>query len=237
MQFKKDDRIIIKGNEPEGYNVGLFIEYTTMDNCKDRIPLVILDKDAAPIQTFGIVIPYTEEMETRLDKLTPEQQYILLWTMFDWDTDKQLILIRGLPGSGKSTTAKTLAGNLGQVFSTDDFFCLNDEREYRFDGNKLHQAHKWNQRRSLDAMKAGIPIVVIDNTNTTIRELRSYLQHIELARQLGYSVSIVEPETSWRFDIKDLVELNSHGVPEAAIQRMLNRYVKDVKLEDVIFKK
>jgi hypothetical protein len=84
-------------------------------------------------------------------------------------------------------------------------------------------------------MKANIPIVVIDNTNTTLREIRSYLPHIELARQLGYTVRIEEPETSWRFDLDELACLNSHGVPKAAIEKMLNRYAKDVQVEDVIF--
>lgn len=35
-----------------------------------------------------------------------------------------LILMRGLPGSGKSTKAKKLADNIGIIFSTDDFFMI-----------------------------------------------------------------------------------------------------------------
>jgi adenylate kinase family enzyme len=33
--------------------------------------------------------------------------------------------MRGLPGSGKSTKAKVLAGEQGVIFSTDDFFIVN----------------------------------------------------------------------------------------------------------------
>jgi adenylate kinase family enzyme len=39
--------------------------------------------------------------------------------------------MRGLPGSGKSTKAKELAGEQGLVFSTDDFFMVNGK--YIFD--------------------------------------------------------------------------------------------------------
>jgi len=149
---------------------------------------------------------------------------------------KLFILMRGLPGSGKSTKAKELAGEQGQVFSTDDFFCLNEEQEYKFDKQKLGKAHTWNQRRSLAAVEANIPIIVIDNTNTTIREMRSYLPHIELAQRLGYEVRIEEPETWWQFDVYELDRKNTHDVPKEHIQKMLNRYVKDVTVEDILKK-
>ena len=39
--------------------------------------------------------------------------------------------MRGLPGSGKSTKARKIAGQFGVVYSTDDFFMVNGE--YKFD--------------------------------------------------------------------------------------------------------
>ena len=33
--------------------------------------------------------------------------------------------MRGLPGSGKSTKAKKIAGEHGVIYSTDDFFMVN----------------------------------------------------------------------------------------------------------------
>lgn len=38
--------------------------------------------------------------------------------------------MRGVPGSGKSTKAKKLAGNAGYIFSTDDFFIVKGEYVY-----------------------------------------------------------------------------------------------------------
>lgn len=232
MKFKKDDKVIVCSND-SGFKIGTYIGPADLSNCPDDIPQVLIDDKE--FMCFGHVIPYSDEMRDRLNKFSPDDQFTLLTFLKDWGNGKKLILMRGLPGSGKSTKAKELAGDGGQIFSTDDFFCMNTDGEYRFDGNKLGQAHSWNQRRSLEAMKIGIPIVVIDNTNTTLRELRSYTEHISLAAQLGYTVSIEEPETSWQFDVEQLVKKNSHGVPEAAIQRMLRRYVKNVRVEDVVF--
>lgn len=43
--------------------------------------------------------------------------------------------MRGLPGSGKSTKAKKIAGELGVIYSTDDFFMVNGQ--YVFDGKMI----------------------------------------------------------------------------------------------------
>ena len=147
---------------------------------------------------------------------------------------KQFILMRGLPGSGKSTKAEELAGEHGQVFSTDDYFCLNKDQEYRFDGNLLGKAHQWNQRRSYEAVKAGIPVIVIDNTNTTIREMKSYATHIELAQRMGYEVRIEEPKTEWAWDVEELFKKGTHNIPKKHLHKMLHRYVRDVKIEDIL---
>ena len=150
------------------------------------------------------------------------------------EVKKQFILMRGLPGSGKSTKAKDLAGELGQVLSTDDYFYINEEGEYRFDGNQLGTAHAWNQRRALEAVKKNIPVIVIDNTNTTLRDLRSYIPHIELAKKMGYEISIQEPDTDWQFTVNELVARGTHNVPQAHIEKMLRRYVMDVTVEDIL---
>ncbi|XP_077830323.1 NEDD4-binding protein 2-like 2 isoform X11 [Macaca mulatta] len=60
---------------------------------------------------------------------------------------KLLILLRGLPGSGKTTLSRILLGQNrdGIVFSTDDYFHHQDG--YRYNVNQLGDAHDWNQNR------------------------------------------------------------------------------------------
>lgn len=45
--------------------------------------------------------------------------------------ERRLVIMRGLPGSGKSTLAKKIANKYGLIYSTDDFFMVNNE--YVFD--------------------------------------------------------------------------------------------------------
>lgn len=57
--------------------------------------------------------------------------------------EKSLILLRGLPGAGKSRLAKLLSEN-GKypVFSVDDYFTDSKTQEYNFDYKKNHLAYK-----------------------------------------------------------------------------------------------
>ena len=153
------------------------------------------------------------------------------------EIEKKFIIMRGLPGSGKSTLAKKLADKPGQIFSTDDYWFLKDPETYNFDIKNLGKAHQWNQRRSLAAFDANIPIIIIDNTNTTVKEMMGYRPHIVLAQELGYTVSIEEPKTDWAFNIDVLFEKNTHNVPKTVIEAMVNRYEKDIKIENILLSK
>ena len=87
--------------------------------------------------------------------------------------ERIVVIMRGVPGSGKSFLAKKLQGN-GVVLSTDDFF-NNHLGQYVFDARKLSEAHDWNQRRAEREIKAGTNPVIIDNTNLEVWEMQPYV--------------------------------------------------------------
>lgn len=90
--------------------------------------------------------------------------------------EKKMILMRGVSGSGKSYKAKQLAKTNPKsvVFSTDDFFEVNGK--YEFDGSKIGEYHQKNQDRTYQALKDGVPLVIIDNTNIRLWEMRKYVE-------------------------------------------------------------
>ncbi|KAK6173334.1 hypothetical protein SNE40_016805 [Patella caerulea] len=139
-----------------------------------------------------------------------------------------LVLLRGLPGSGKSHLAREIVGN-GIILSTDDYFIKDGI--YMFEPNDLTTAHTWNKQRAINAMEAGTNPVIIDNTNTKIWEMKPYAKS---ASQNGYNIVIIEPDTPWKFKARELQAKNIHGVSKDVINKMKDRYDKNVTVEQLL---
>lgn len=135
---------------------------------------------------------------------------------------KILTLVRGLPGSGKTTFANTITNEFS-VCEADKFF-YDKEGNYNFDTNKLSQAHKWCKDQVEIRMKDNqineqfYPHIVVSNTFTKEWEMNEYF---ELAKQYGYMINSIIVEN--RHGNKSV-----HNVPEATMGNMLNRF--EVKL-------
>lgn len=140
---------------------------------------------------------------------------------------KTLICMRGLPGSGKSTKAKTLATLYsGVIYSTDDLFMVNGK--YQFDAGKLSENHTKTRDLVTKALESGShETVILDNTNITQRELAAYAKLCmeNVLFRVEYS------DASWRNDPRECYTRCTHGVPLTVIERMLvNYWCPDVSL-------
>ena len=126
---------------------------------------------------------------------------------------KELILLRGLPGSGKSTFAEVIGGFHCEA---DSYFMENGE--YKFDINKIKLAHRWCKEQCKSYMEREKPKVIVSNTFTQMWEMEDYY---ELAKTYGYKVTSVIVENRHG-------GINEHGVPEDKLKLMKNRF--EVKL-------
>jgi predicted kinase len=126
---------------------------------------------------------------------------------------KCLYLIRGIPGSGKSTFAKELVADF-LVCEADKFFIKDNE--YQFNPSKLGEAHSWCQKIVETYMKDGelYPKIAVSNTFTTERELQPYF---DLAEKYDYVVFSVIVEN--RHDNESV-----HNVSDETINKMINRF-------------
>jgi len=135
---------------------------------------------------------------------------------------KILTLVRGLPGSGKSTFANTIT-NKFSICEADKFF-YDKEGNYNFDGSKLRQAHEWCRNQVETRMKDNqlnpqfYPEIVVSNTFTQEWEMEAYYK---LAEQYGYKVFSIIVENRHG-------GVNEHGVPADKLEQMRNRF--EVKL-------
>jgi len=128
--------------------------------------------------------------------------------------NKILYIVRGIPGSGKSTFAKTLGG---QQYEADMFF-IDEHGDYQFDVTKIKDAHQWCQGMVKTDMTLEYPKIIVSNTSTQEWEMKPYF---DLAKEFGYTVFTIIVEN--RHGGK-----NQHGVPEDKIEQMINRF--EVKL-------
>ncbi|XP_054829411.1 NEDD4-binding protein 2-like 2 isoform X2 [Eublepharis macularius] len=147
-------------------------------------------------------------------------------------SQKVLVILRGLPGSGKTTLSRILLGQShdGIVFSTDDYFCQQDGC-WSYNVGQLGAAHDWNQKRAKQAMDQGRSPIIIDNTNTQAWEMKPY---VEAALEKNYRVEFHEPDTWWKFDPEELEKRNKHGVSHEKIIQMLERYEYQISIPIVM---
>ncbi len=129
--------------------------------------------------------------------------------------ERSIILIRGLPGSGKSSLARLLSEN-GKypVFSIDDYFTDKESGEYLFDHKTNHLAYAACEENTKKSMEAGSEKIFIDNTFTLDWEMESYFL---LASEFGYKLFVITVEN--RHGSKNL-----HGVSTEQMEKMAEKY-------------
>lgn len=147
--------------------------------------------------------------------------------------DKYAFIMRGIPGSGKSTVAKMVAegcfpglvigsSTLGPekewrdsyaIHSTDNL-CMVDG-EYQFDPELAGERHAQNLQNFKDSLGAGVKCVIVDNTNVKVEHFHSY---VKAAEDAGYRVVFVElPHPAPCV----AAARNTHNVPPAVINQMV----------------
>ena len=153
---------------------------------------------------------------------------------------RRCVIVRGLPGSGKSTLSRNITavvsllpiGAICTTCCTDDYFMHSGE--YKFNGLQLTKAHDWNRSNFKRAIDNNYNLIVVDNTNTQFWEMAPY---IEGAINNRYELHIAEPTTDWAFNVDELFKRNTHGVPREAIEKMLGRWENIVDIAEGINEK
>jgi hypothetical protein len=133
-----------------------------------------------------------------------------------------LFLVRGLPGSGKTSFASAIWNDYA-VCEADKFF-YDKEGNYNFDPSKLKEAHNWCKNEVETRMQDHqnnqqyYPEIAVSNTFTQEWEMEDYFK---LAEKYGYKVVSLILENRHGSQ-------NVHGVPDEKLQIMKDRF--EIKL-------
>lgn len=165
---------------------------------------------------------------------------------------KVLVIMRGVPGSGKSTAARELHEAInGQnltgkalpgyepshcdgawypsavICSTDDVNERLNGGKYIFEPGKLGLYHGINQSNAFKCIKFGINLVIIDNTNIKHRDYKTYIDNA-----VSFDYTVIQwkiGETDFGSNAGERLAYlygsrNTHGVPTDVIFRMGRQY-------------
>lgn len=124
-----------------------------------------------------------------------------------------LILIRGLPGSGKTTLAKKLAAQHDMIhFETDQFFEDNS-----YDGTYVHDRAKWSTYNkacfmATDAAMSDGKNVVVSNCFCSKASMTNYLT---AAEKHNYQVLVLVADGKYK---------SVRGLPDEAFEQIASRW-------------
>lgn len=181
---------------------------------------------AQPAQRTGAIPKTTQKTNPNVTSFWTEQIKEIITDHNQGN--RTLILMRGVPGSGKSYLARQLVDMMigaspnsyeTHILTTDDYFMVRGQ--YQYNKYQLSNAHSWNQNRARNAFTMGLSPVIIDNTNIELWEMAPYMKE---GVNNGYIIQVVEPTTQWAKNANILAKRNLHNVPLVNIKRMLDNY-------------
>ena len=124
----------------------------------------------------------------------------------------KLILIRGLPGSGKTTLALSMVEENRDIFHIEaDMFFLDEHGVYRFDRSRLRAAHDWCYTHATNHLRMG-ETVIVSNTFTLLQEMQPYIKYA-MRHNIDWQIIVCRGEYP-----------SIHNVPPETIARMKARW-------------
>lgn len=133
--------------------------------------------------------------------------------------NKELFILRGCPGSGKSKIANSLWSSPEDIIvSADDYFIDKKSGEYEFDRNKIKNAHEYSRNSVENAMQIDAARIFVANTFTQEWEMKPYF---DLAEKYDYTVYSIIVENRHG-------NSNIHDVPDETQIKMKERF--EIKL-------
>ncbi|KAL7064611.1 hypothetical protein AAHC03_04856 [Spirometra sp. Aus1] len=144
-----------------------------------------------------------------------------------------LILLRGLPGVGKTKTARQLASrypNSSLIISPDDY--LGPWRPSRvLSRTDLSDALAACKQAAWSAMRSKALFIIVDKDNLKYADMLPYVSE---GSRTGYEVHFLEPPKDWRYSSEVLAKKNRRGLTQLQLSQMLDSFERYWSAEDML---
>jgi predicted kinase len=125
-----------------------------------------------------------------------------------------LILLRGLPGAGKTTFAKLISQDgIYPVISVDEYF-ENESGEYHFRFEENHIAYQQCFEKTKTALQEGNELVIVHHTFTMDWEMEPYQK---LSKEFDCRLHVLTVENYHHSE-------NTHDISKEQIEKMAAKY-------------
>jgi len=148
-----------------------------------------------------------------------------------------VIIMRGLPGSGKTTMAAELAylsqrvyGRPTRICSADEYL-YNDQGEYEWSRERVAAAHNCCFDEFKEALDNNVFTVIVDNTNIRHDE---YEQYATEAHAAGYCVVFVTFRCIGFNNALDFHARTQRAIPRLQLQRRYEQYIREYRMNNVV---
>lgn len=166
--------------------------------------------------------------------------------------EKILVVMRGIPGSGKSYETNLVCKELNcdpttNILSTDNYWIPKtlearkagqtvskeqEKEEYRKTWNygKLSNAHADTLNKFKEMIYREVNPVILDNTNIRRRDIKPY---VDFAVRYNYNIFIKEPSSPWWQKYKPFLKNKNAPELEELAQELSSRNSHGVPIETI----
>jgi tRNA uridine 5-carbamoylmethylation protein Kti12 len=129
----------------------------------------------------------------------------------------EVIVLSGIPGSGKSSLARQIARQDTAVIVSADTYFVGHDGQYRYIAAEIGLAHDKCKREFDHAIKSRRTPIIVDNTNTQVSDIEYYIVQAGAA---GYDARVIRVNA----DPADAFARQTHDVPPETFERLWTRF-------------
>lgn len=147
------------------------------------------------------------------------------------DARRRLIVVRGLPGSGRSSVARNFGGSSGVIVDADP---ARSEQGHGLSALRMASAHLGAMDAVARAIESGAPSIIVEGSMPRLFQVRDFFEQASAA---GYSAAVISPDTVWARDPVECAARSRSGLSVRQIEQLAASFQAAPDREAILYSK